>query len=115
MIKVVSVRRTCLACPSQFEGTTDKGEYVYARYRGGRMRVDVAPDERAWSIAGHNTYTVYQESFGDPLDGYITFEELKEHTVGVLKWPESDGDDGKQLEVARENWMDYFSDIKTDA
>lgn len=91
MIRVVSVRRTCLACPSQFEGTTDKGEFVYARYRGAQMRVDVAPDELSWNTDGHNKFTVYAESFGEPFDGYITFEELKEHTAGVLEWPESDG------------------------
>lgn len=100
MIKVVTVNRTCLACPSQWEGSTDEGEFVYARYRGGHMRVDVAPTDLEWSQQGHTNFTVYSEDFGEWLDGYITFEELKEHTKDVLEWPESDGEASISLETA---------------
>lgn len=116
MIKVVTVRRTCLACPSQWEGESSAGEFVYARYRGGRMRVDVAPNDRIWSTEGHTNFVVYEEDFGDTFDGYITFNELKEHTASVLSWTESDGDDGKQLEMAESELGDnWFSDFKSDA
>lgn len=90
MIKVVKVRRTCTACPSQWEGETSTGQYVYARYRGGHMRVDVAPTEEQWSSARMANFTVYRENFGHPLDGYIEYSELKEHTAGVLEWPDSE-------------------------
>lgn len=91
MIKVVSVQRTCFACPAQWEGTTDSGEFVYARYRSGYMRVDVAPSEQVWSNAPRlNSFTVYEEDFGDSLDGYLDYSELKQHTIGVVEWPEFD-------------------------
>jgi hypothetical protein len=41
MINVSEVVRTCHACPSQWEGTTNEGKRVYARYRWGFLRVDV--------------------------------------------------------------------------
>lgn len=90
MIKVVNVMRTCWACPAQWEGETDSGQFVYARYRGGHMRVDVAQTEEMWGSSPHRDFTVYREDFGGPFDGYITFEELKQHTAGVLEWPASE-------------------------
>ncbi len=100
-IKVIKVIRSCTACPSQWEGESSTGQFVYARYRAGRMRVDVAPTEDMWVQSPHRDFTVYTEDFGHPLDGYITYDELKTHTTGVLEWPESDGDDGS---VEYANW-----------
>lgn len=88
-IIVAKVVQTCGACPSQWEGETADGKYVYARYRSGRMRVDVAPSEAEWTNGRDDC--VYREDLGDALDGYISYEELKAHTAGVLEWPESDG------------------------
>lgn len=85
-IVVTKVIQTSYAYPSQFEGDTADGQYIYARYRGGRMRVDVAPTAEAWMGAG--SWAIHSEEFGDPLDGYLSYEELKEHTRGIIEWPE---------------------------
>lgn len=35
-MKVTELYRTCLACPEQYEGYLDTGEYIYVRCRGGK-------------------------------------------------------------------------------
>ena len=35
MINVITCRRTCLACPSQWEGVCSDGRSIYIRYRWG--------------------------------------------------------------------------------
>jgi hypothetical protein len=42
--KVVALRKTCLACPSQWEGLLEDGRTVYAHYRGGALGVGVGSD-----------------------------------------------------------------------
>ena len=39
MIKIISLRRTCIACPSQWEGISDDGRTVLIRYRHGNLSV----------------------------------------------------------------------------
>ncbi len=68
------------------------------------MRVDVAPTEADWMNSDHAKFTVYKEDFGHPLDGYITFEELKQHTAGVVEWPEFDGGDDMQ------HWKELYGE-----
>lgn len=87
-IIVTKVIQTCGACPSQWEGETADGRFVYARYRSGHMRVDVAANEQEWTHGRDDC--VYEEDFGGWLDGYITYDELKAHTAGVLEWPDDD-------------------------
>lgn len=38
MIKLVSLEKTCIGCPSQWVGETDDGKNFYARYRWGNLR-----------------------------------------------------------------------------
>ena len=87
-VKVVRVVQTCGMHPSQWEGETDKGEFVYARYRGGLMRVDVAPTEAEWVSHPFQNFTVFSKDHGDSHDGYMSYAELKQHTAGVVEWPE---------------------------
>ena len=66
MIKL-SLIRTCSACPSQWEGTTDKGEDVYIRYRHGEFSIEI------------NHEVVYERSDFKPKyegGGYMTNDEL---------------------------------------
>jgi hypothetical protein len=35
--KVVALKKTCIACPSQWEGALKDGRVVYARYRHGEL------------------------------------------------------------------------------
>ena len=75
MIRVTEVEQTCWACPSQWEGTTAGGQYVYARYRFGRLTVSCEGRE------------VFAKTAGDEWDGVLGYDELKAHTGGVLVWP----------------------------
>lgn len=110
MIRVKSVKLTCMACPSQWEGETDAGQFVYARYRHGTLRVDIAPSERAWQDQGALTYRVYQKTFGDDLDGILEYIDLKKRTSHLIEWPESDGDDGQQLAEQAKYWDEWVQE-----
>lgn len=76
--KVKHCIQTCSACPSQWDIYTDDGEYIYARYRWGRLTLTLNPwrDEKL----------LYKEDFGDDLDGFMETAELVEHTKSVLDW-----------------------------
>ena len=76
MYKVKEITQTCFACPSQWEGKTIGGDEVYIRYRHGDLRVDI------------NDNTVWGDGFGDPLDGFMTYDELKINLKDVLELPE---------------------------
>lgn len=77
MNKIKSIKQTCFACPSQFEGYTDDNRYVYVRYRWGHLSIDI------------NDIEVLSESFGDSMDGVLSYEELKEKTKENFEWPEN--------------------------
>lgn len=63
MIKA-KLTQTCSACPSQWEGDTDKNEPVYIRFRWGYLSVEIGNESFGWQIS-------------DGLDGILSFEELK--------------------------------------
>lgn len=69
------LEQTCWACPSQWEGKTDEGKYVYVRYRWGILSVGFGKDE--WA-AVDDSKSIGQ--YGDWLDGVMTTEEMLEHT-----------------------------------
>ena len=79
---LTQLERTCCACPSQWEGLTDDGNYVYIRYRGGRLRADVAKTRFQW--AKGVKIQLFGQVVGEPLDGYMTDEEMKVALRGVL-------------------------------
>ena len=63
MIKIVNIKQTCYACPSQWEGLDEDGKEVYIRFRHGTLRLDI------------NNETIF--SFEHPeLDGVIEFDEV---------------------------------------
>jgi hypothetical protein len=82
MYTIDKIIETCNACPSQWSGRTTENEYLYVRYRWGWLRVEV------------NDQEILSKKCGGPLDGYMDFEELVEHTATLLdfsnvKWVES--------------------------
>ena len=64
--KIVSLKNTCIACPSQWEGKLEDGNYIYIRYRGDYLGygIEKTIDE---AVSNHESF----EDFGDFLDGYI--------------------------------------------
>jgi hypothetical protein len=84
--KVVGLKRTCTACPSQWEGTLEDGRVIYARYRHGALSVGIGDDV---DQAVHNGWTddaIYADYVGDGFDGYMDFEELRTHLYGLLEF-----------------------------
>lgn len=79
-MRLVSLKMTCSACPSQWEGKTEDGQFLYARYRWGQL---------SWCVAGTiddaiDGYNPNDQTFGntrmvtvrDSLDGVMDTEEM---------------------------------------
>lgn len=90
---VATVIRTCTACPSQWSIHLSDGRYVYARYRGGLFRAELAESEDAWWYSDKPTYEpptlLLRVSIGDPLDGFMTDEEMMEQLKGILDFSQA--------------------------
>lgn len=80
---VVSLHQTCPACPSQWEGRLDDDRWLYARYRGGYLRVGLGAtlDD---AIDAHGPDALYEWHGGDCLDGLMETAELRDHLAGLL-------------------------------
>lgn len=85
--RVVALRKTCLACPSQWEGTLGDGRVVYARYRHGALSVGVGDDIDQAIRNGMSDHALYADYVGDGFDGFMDFEELRDHLHGLLEFP----------------------------
>lgn len=81
---VTSLKMTCSACPSQWEGYTEDGRFVYIRYRYGGLGVDIAPSEPEW-CAG-NRETILFKELGGALDGVLSTEDMIRATRGVIRF-----------------------------
>lgn len=77
--KVKHCIMTCSACPSQWDIYTDDDEYIYARYRWGRLTLTLNPYQG-------NSEELFRKGIGDGLDGVMETTELVEHTKSVLDW-----------------------------
>lgn len=73
---VTELEQTCTACPSQWEGRTADGSYLYIRYRHGHLSVYVDGDP------------VFALDHGDGLDGMMSTAEMQRLTP-CLSWEES--------------------------
>lgn len=80
------LKKTCIACPSQWEGTLEDGKVVYARYRHGTLSVGVGHDIDEAIRNGMSDHALYAGFVGDGLDGFMGFEELKTHLHGLLEF-----------------------------
>lgn len=83
-IVVSRVARTCLACPSQFEGVTKEGKFVYAKYRSGCLQVSIGNTE---DEAAFNVGNVVERRMDEKGDDSLRYEELCRATLGVVDWP----------------------------
>lgn len=92
-IRVVSVTRTCGGMPAQWDGVTDDGRDIYARYRYGHGSVQVAEHgDQSEYAAVHGTYVVSWSSEGAESrwrwDGDLTETELRAITGSCVTWPD---------------------------
>jgi hypothetical protein len=77
-LKIKTIKCTCHACPSQWEGITEKGEAIYIRYRGGWLSIQLSKPDGTIRDAINNDEMLYQERIGDVFDGVISIEEVME-------------------------------------
>jgi len=85
--RVVTLKKTCTACPSQWQGTLEDGRVIYARYRHGELSVGMGSDIDAAVRNGWTDEAFYADYVGNGFDGYMDFEELKVHLHGLLQFP----------------------------
>lgn len=61
---------------------------MYVRYRWGRLTIQLG-EPGNWllerTILGGEM--IYSEQLGDDLHGWMSYEELVQHTSGVISWP----------------------------
>ena len=83
MVRVTEIRRTCFACPAQWEGKTESG-YVYIRFRWGNLAVRSGSTIED-AIAGP---TIFEWHDSDSYGGFMEYDELKKITAAVLDLPD---------------------------
>lgn len=72
-IKVKKLIRTIGCCPTQLEGETEDGKFIYIHYRYGTIEVYVSPNEDDFI-----DHLVFRKVIGDHYDGYLTERRLRE-------------------------------------
>lgn len=87
MPKVLTLKKTCLACPSQWDGTLEDGRAVYARFRHGHLSVGIAETVKEAVNNARSDQALCEREIGDRFDGFMDFEELKSHLRGLLEFP----------------------------
>ncbi len=91
-MKKAKLRQTCSGCPSQWEGYTDKNEPVYIRFRYGYLSVSIGKiDQDIEEIYVGNESFGWQ--IGGGLDGFLSFQELKQKLEGKLDVEEIERED----------------------
>ena len=118
MIIVKTVTSLGGACPFQLEGVTDTGRSVYARYRMGRLRIEIDGETEFMADLGEPTteadvrdlhsnilgkskedvekavesHANIAKYHGRPIsyDGHLTMQQLRATTEGRFQWPPDD-------------------------
>jgi hypothetical protein len=89
IIRVISLHYECHLCPMVLAGKTDTGATIYARYRWGHLTVRIDPRE-APPFGGAAGAWIFAAQIGDDLEGWITYDRLREVTKGLIEWPETE-------------------------
>jgi len=78
-LKVIELSLTCDACPTQWEGKTDDGEFLYIRYRFGNLTVGLGKtiDEAVMN-------KIFEVPYGESLDGLLTATKMKKLTKSIM-------------------------------
>jgi len=87
MYKIKKIKQTCSACPSQWEAETVDGYQIYIRYRWGYLSVRISNEPSNDISAGVLGNEIFGKQIGGRLDGVMSYEELKEKTAEVVRYP----------------------------
>jgi hypothetical protein len=86
-IRVKTIEQTCRWVPSQWEGYTKDGRPIYVRYRWGRLSIRLGRIGGTIEDAVASKKELIGCPIGSSLDGVMTYQELKRHTRGMIRWP----------------------------
>lgn len=73
----VSLRQTCITCPSQWEGELNDGTVFYVRYRFNRLTIQVG--DTVWAASANAPVVTEMMHPEHEMDGYLQWEEVEEH------------------------------------
>jgi hypothetical protein len=82
--KIVTLKRTTWACPTQWVATLADGRTVYARSRHGEFSVGVGDDLDEAVLKSSGSEALHFEYVEDSPMG---FDELRTHLYGLLEFP----------------------------
>jgi len=82
--RIVTLKRTTLACPTQWVATLADGRTVYARSRHGEFSVGVGDDLDDAVLKSSGPEALYFEYVDEMALG---FDELRAHLYGLLGFP----------------------------
>jgi hypothetical protein len=88
MVRVSGIRRTCIACPAQWEGETESGN-VYIKFRWGHLSVRLGPTIEE-AVGGGS---IFEWDDADGHNGFMEYDELKRIAGGVLELPFAETND----------------------
>lgn len=87
-LQLVILKKTCYACPSQWEGVLNNGQSIYIRYRYGTLWVGIGEDIDEAVTNSHNNCEIMKPN--NPYDGVINDEQMfkylaNHHNIGKSK------------------------------
>jgi len=87
--KVVSFKKTCSACPSQWEGTLKKGQMFYIRYRWGGLSLRISPKSTNNVIEAVSGEEVCYTALGEQYDGVLSTKDMKKKLKNYLNFSDA--------------------------
>ena len=81
MITVADLKQTCESCPSQWEGRTDDGQFIYIRYRWGSLEYGIGESLRK-AVLQRRTVGVP----GGQFEGTMPTATMKAAMTGELEF-----------------------------
>ena len=88
MIEIVNVHMALFACPNIWIGKTADGHTVYCRYRWGHLSVRLSTEADP-EFDGAGGASIAELKYGEPFDGSLDYEELRNITSELIIWPET--------------------------
>ena len=76
MYKLLSLTKTCDACPTQWEGKLIDGRMLYFRYRWGVLNISISHKITDDIYDAVNGNTIFSERIGGGYDGILDYNEL---------------------------------------
>jgi hypothetical protein len=87
---VITLKKTCAACPSQWEGKTADNRQIYYRFRWGGLTVTVSEPNDEKEYAAVRGKEVFYAELSDGLDGVLSTNDMFAITKKKIKYELSD-------------------------